>query len=284
MVETVAHFGTGLGLAAGAGLNAYAVLLVYGGIAHFFPEDFPGAIARFLAEPATLAVLLGLYLLEFVADKIPGLDHVWDVVHTVVRPVAGASSRSRCRRARRPRRRWRSWPAGAEGSRRSLSHLVKGTARLTSTALTAGVANFALSLAEDILAVLQAIVSIFLPLVALVLAVAVAGIFLLCVPKLSRGREPLRPATPKSGTTGRLLRPKAVRRPRRTQRGILDGDSGRTGDRRSDGADRTRGGKSGLQRAACRGNPGRGNPKESGTENIPPRFPQGGRGKGEKVR
>ena len=67
------------------------------------------------------------------------------------------------------------------------AHLVKGTARLTSTALTAGVANFALSLAEDILAVLQAIVSIFLPLVALVLAVAVAGIFLLCVPKLARG-------------------------------------------------------------------------------------------------
>jgi len=60
MVESVAHFGTGLGLAAGAGLNAYAVLLVYGGIARLFPEDFPGAIARFLAEPTTLAVLLGL--------------------------------------------------------------------------------------------------------------------------------------------------------------------------------------------------------------------------------
>ncbi len=45
MLETVANFGTGLGLAAGAGLNAYAVLLVYGGIAHLFPEDFPGTIA-----------------------------------------------------------------------------------------------------------------------------------------------------------------------------------------------------------------------------------------------
>ncbi|HYN40264.1 MAG TPA: DUF4126 domain-containing protein, partial [Thermoanaerobaculia bacterium] len=67
------------------------------------------------------------------------------------------------------------------------SHLVKGTVRLTSTALTAGIANFALSLAEDVLAVLQAIVSIFLPLVALVLAIAVAGLFLLCVPKLARG-------------------------------------------------------------------------------------------------
>jgi hypothetical protein len=186
MVETVAHFGTGLGLAAGAGLNAYAVLLVYGGIAHLFPEDFPGAITRFLAEPVTLAVLLGLYLVEFFADKIPGLDHVWDVVHTVIRPVAGAllAVAVVAPTAETPM----AVLAGGGGGITALSaHLVKGTARLTSTALTAGVANFALSLAEDILAILQAIVSIFLPLVALVLVVAVAGIFLLCVPKLARG-------------------------------------------------------------------------------------------------
>lgn len=186
MVETVAHFGTGLGLAAGAGLNAYAVLLVYGGIAHLFPGEFPGAVARFLSEPATLAVLLGLYLLEFFADKIPGLDHVWDLIHTVVRPVAGGllAVAAVGPAAETPM----TVLAGGGGGVTALAaHLVKGTARLTSTALTAGVANFALSLAEDILAVLQAIVSIFLPLVALVLALAVAVLFLCCVPKLARG-------------------------------------------------------------------------------------------------
>ncbi len=186
MLESVGHFGTGLGLAAGAGLNAYAVLLVYGGIARSFPEDFPGGIARFLGEPTTLAVLLGLYLLEFFADKIPGLDHVWDVVHTVVRPAAGAllAVAAVAPTAETPM----AILAGGGGGVTALaSHLVKGTVRLTSTALTAGIANFALSLAEDVLAVLQAIVSIFLPLVALVLAIAVTGLFLLCVPKLARG-------------------------------------------------------------------------------------------------
>jgi len=186
VVETIAHFGTGLGLAAGAGLNAYAVLLVYGGIARLFPDDFPGAIARFLAEPATLGVLLGLYLLEFFADKIPGLDHLWDAVHTVVRPAAGAllAVAAVAPAGDTPM----TVLAGGGGGVTALaSHVVKGTARLTSTALTAGVANFALSLAEDVLAILQAIVSIFLPLVALVLALAVAGLFLLCVPKVARG-------------------------------------------------------------------------------------------------
>lgn len=186
MVETVGYFGTGLGLAAGAGLNAYAVLLVYGAIARLFPEEFPGAIARVLSEPTVLAVLAALYVLEFFADKIPVLDHLWDAVHTVVRPLAGgllavaavspANETSLAVLA-----------GGGGGLAALAAHLVKSTARLTSTALTAGVANVALSLAEDILAVLQAIVSIFLPLVALVLAMAVLGLFLLCVPKLARG-------------------------------------------------------------------------------------------------
>lgn len=186
MVETVAHFGTGLGLAAGAGLNAYAVLLVYGGIAHLFPEEFPGAIPDFLAEPASLTVLLALYLVEFFADKIPGLDHLWDGLHTVVRPVAGALLAVAV--VAPAGETFMEVLAGGGGGVMALAaHLVKATARLTSTALTAGVANFALSVAEDILAVLQAVVSIFLPLVALVLVVAVAGCFLLSVPKLGKG-------------------------------------------------------------------------------------------------
>ena len=186
MVEAIAHFGTGLGLAAGAGLNTYAVLLVYGGIARLFPEDFPGAIARLLSEPAALSVLLALYVLEFFADKIPGLDHVWDIVHTVVRPAAGALL-AVAAVAPGAETSMTVLAGGGGGVIALAAHVVKGTVRLTSTALTAGVANFALSLAEDILAALQAIVSIFLPLVALVLAVAVGGLFLLCVPKLAKG-------------------------------------------------------------------------------------------------
>ena len=58
-------FGTGLGLSAAAGLNSYAVLLVYGAIARFFPEDYPGAIARLLASTPALGIAAVLFLLEF---------------------------------------------------------------------------------------------------------------------------------------------------------------------------------------------------------------------------
>ncbi|HQR45393.1 MAG TPA: DUF4126 domain-containing protein, partial [Thermoanaerobaculia bacterium] len=89
MGSAVSLLGTGFGLAAGAGLNAYAVLLVYGGLARTFPEAFPGPIAGLLASTPALLVSGVLFLLEFFADKIPGLDHVWDILHSAVRPVAG---------------------------------------------------------------------------------------------------------------------------------------------------------------------------------------------------
>ena len=73
-----ALFGTGLGLAAGAGLNAYAVLLVYGGIVRFFPEEYPGALGQLLGSTPALIAFAVMFLLEFFADKIPGLDHFWD--------------------------------------------------------------------------------------------------------------------------------------------------------------------------------------------------------------
>jgi hypothetical protein len=147
--------GTGLGLAAGAGLNAYAVLLVYGAVSRFFPEAFPGPIAQFLASTPALLVAGVLFLLEFFADKIPGLDHLWHVLHSVVRPLVGAL-------------------------------LAKSATRLTSTALTAGMANAVLSLAEDILAFLQSLVAIFLPMVALAVVAALGILFLATVPRIAR--------------------------------------------------------------------------------------------------
>lgn len=178
-------FGTGLGLAAGAGLNAYAVLLVYGGLARLFPDDYPGKIAHILASTPALTALVALFVLEFFVDKIPGADHVWDIVHTVVRPLAGALL---ALAAVGPKT---DTPlavlAGGSGGVVALAaHLLKSATRLTSTALTAGVANVALSLAEDVLAFLQALVSIFLPMVALAVVVGLGVIFVFTVPKIVR--------------------------------------------------------------------------------------------------
>jgi hypothetical protein len=195
-------FGTGLGLAAGAGLNAYAVLLVYGGLARLFPDEFPGGIARFLSTTPALASFGVLFLLEFFADKIPGLDHVWDLLHSVVRPLAGVVLSLAAVEPGTDSIALQVLAGGSGGVVSLLSHLLKAATRVTSTALTAGVANAALSLAEDIVAFLQALVSIFLPLVALAIVAGLGILFLLTVPRLARttnllGRHrPPRPSPP----------------------------------------------------------------------------------------
>jgi hypothetical protein len=178
-------FGTGLGLSAAAGLNSYAVLLVYGGMARFFPEDYPGAIARLLASTPALSVAAVLFLLEFFADKIPGLDHFWHLLHSIVRPLVGALVAVGAVQTEGS-------PAldivagGAGGGVALVSHLVKSATRLTSTAVTFGAANAALSLAEDIVAFLQSVVSIFLPLVALAVVIAIGVLFVLTIPRMAR--------------------------------------------------------------------------------------------------
>ena len=192
--------GTGLGLSAAAGLNSYAVLLVYGGVARLFPEDYPGGIARLLASTPALTVVAALFLMEFFADKIPGLDHFWHLLHSFVRPVVGALVAIAAVQPEGST--FLDIVAGGSGGTVALvSHLVKSATRLTSTALTAGVANVALSFAEDVVAFLQSLVSIFLPLVALVVVIAIGLIFVLTIPRMARfldlfGRRRPGPAAP----------------------------------------------------------------------------------------
>ena len=81
---------TSAGLGIGAGINAYATLLVFGLLARWQPSMFHDQLARFFASTPVLIVVAVLYLIEFVADKIPTVDHIWDLIHTVIRPIAGA--------------------------------------------------------------------------------------------------------------------------------------------------------------------------------------------------
>ena len=76
-------------LAFASGLNIYATVAVLGLCQHFHVVDLPPQFRAF-DHPAIIGIALTMYLVEFVADKIPWFDSVWDAVHTVVRPIGGA--------------------------------------------------------------------------------------------------------------------------------------------------------------------------------------------------
>jgi hypothetical protein len=78
-----------LGAAWASGVNVYAVVLLLGGLGAFGIIDLPGEL-DILSNPAVLITAGVIYAVEFFADKIPGIDSIWDAAHTFIRIPAGA--------------------------------------------------------------------------------------------------------------------------------------------------------------------------------------------------
>ncbi|MFH7597734.1 DUF4126 domain-containing protein [Streptomyces racemochromogenes] len=128
-----------------SGINAYAVVLLLGLFgATGLTDEAPAALQR----TDVLVVAGVLFLCEAVADKIPYVDSVWDSVHTVVRPVAGAvvGALLAGQSGSLP-----DIAAGALGGSTALaSHLVKAGTRMAVNTSPEPFSNIALSTAEDL--------------------------------------------------------------------------------------------------------------------------------------
>jgi uncharacterized protein DUF4126 len=177
---------TGFGLAAAAGLNAWAVLLLFQGLVRLLPQDFPGITTPFLASPFVFQLALVLFFAEFIVTKIPLVDRVWESVHTLLRPLVGILLALAC--VATP-----SWPAKAGIALGAAvvtlgTHAARATSRLTSTAATRGLAQFALSLAEDAVAVALAALLFFQPWFT---AIVLSGLLLLLITHAARVRHAL---------------------------------------------------------------------------------------------
>ena len=73
-----------------SGIRLYAVLFIVGGLGYLHVVDLPGGL-DVLAHPWVLSASGFMFCVEFFADKVPGVDTVWDAVHTFIRIPAGAA-------------------------------------------------------------------------------------------------------------------------------------------------------------------------------------------------
>jgi hypothetical protein len=158
-----------------SGLNVYATVAVLGLSAHYglvaLPDQF-----RALDHPVVIGAALVMYLVEFVADKIPWLDSVWDAVHTVIRPLGGAFVAVSALGDASP-------AAGAlaallGGTVAMTSHLTKAGTRAAANASPEPFTNWILSFAEDIFAVGLTYGAIRYPRVALAIVVVLLVVIL----------------------------------------------------------------------------------------------------------
>lgn len=78
-----------LGAGWASGINLYATVLVLGLAGATGSVDLPPGL-EILTDPLVLFAAAVMYLTEFVADKVPGVDTSWDALHTFVRIPAGA--------------------------------------------------------------------------------------------------------------------------------------------------------------------------------------------------
>ena len=147
MATALAHI---VPLAFAAGLNLYATVAVLGLTAHFGLVTLPDQY-RVFDHPLVIGVALTLYALEFVADKIPWVDSLWDAVHTVVRPIGSALVAVTALGHASPA--LTTVAALAGGSVAMTSHLAKAGTRAAANTSPEPFSNWILSLGEDVLAI-----------------------------------------------------------------------------------------------------------------------------------
>jgi hypothetical protein len=174
-----------VGLAGAAGLNAYLPLLLGAVLERLDVVELGEPLAS-LSGDAGIAALTVLFLVDFVGDKIPGVDHVLHGAGLVVHPVAGALlfvSQTGVETG------LPAWVAALLGAITAETlHGGRAALRPASTATTAGVGNPVLSLAEDVGSLGLTVVAFALPLVAVLVVIALVAGVLAGGRRLSRGR------------------------------------------------------------------------------------------------
>jgi hypothetical protein len=196
----------GLGAAWASGINLYAAVLLLGGLHAVGLVTLPPDLAV-LSHPAVLAVAGFLYVVEFVADKVPGVDSLWDAVHSFIRIPAGALLAAGA---------IGSYGEGYEvavallagGTLAAASHAAKAGGRVAINASPEPFSNWIVSFFEDVMVLGGLILALFMP----ALFLTLLGAFLLGVvwllPKLWRGLRRLFGRRRIEGASSRLTAPR----------------------------------------------------------------------------
>lgn len=129
-----------------SGLRLYAVVFITGAAGYLGWIPLPEGL-KLLQHPVVLIASFAMFVVEFVADKVPGLDSLWDAVHTFIRIPAGAALAAGVFGGDSTA--WALVAALAGGTLAATSHAAKATTRAAANTSPEPFSNVALSLAGD---------------------------------------------------------------------------------------------------------------------------------------
>lgn len=187
-MDNLSTMAIALGGSWASGINLYATVLTLGVLQRTGLATLPQGLES-LDNWWVIGIAGGLYLIEFVADKVPYVDSIWDVVHTFIRvPAAAVMAYSAT--------------AEIDGRVASVAMLLGGGVALTSHGTKAGVrmlanlspepfSNWALSIIEDILAFFGIVLAIFAPIILFAMLVIFFALVIFLGPKVVRAVKKL---------------------------------------------------------------------------------------------
>jgi hypothetical protein len=149
-VDALTTLGRTMGFSFAAGINLYATVAILGLASRFDWVALPPQY-RVFDNDIVIAAALVLYAIEFVADKIPWLDSVWDAVHTAIRPLGGAFIAVATLGHASPV--MQGLAALLGGTLAAGSHFTKAGTRAAANASPEPFSNWILSLSEDVFVV-----------------------------------------------------------------------------------------------------------------------------------
>jgi uncharacterized membrane protein len=180
---------TAFGLSFSAGLNAYIPLFIIGALAHYTNLVVLTKPYDILANPWALIILGVLIIIEFLADKVPAINHINDLIQTFFRPVAGAIAFAATAGVITNIHPLLALTCGllVAGS----VHTVKSAViRPAVSATTGGVGNTPVSMLEDLTATVVSFLSILIPIMILFIIILFVVMIVMWRQRRASSRKP----------------------------------------------------------------------------------------------
>lgn len=203
-MELLAALGRTLGFSFAAGINLYATVALLGLASRFGWVALPPQY-RVFDNTLVIVFAIALYVIEFLADKIPWVDSIWDAVHTFVRPIGGAVLAVITLGPSSPA--MTGVAALVGGLVAGSTHVTKAGTRVMANASPEPFSNWVLSLGEDALVLAIAFLALTHPVLALGVTAVLLGLILWFAAVLLRA---FRRRFGRGGTAVRTGRPSAA--------------------------------------------------------------------------
>ncbi|WP_299380569.1 DUF4126 domain-containing protein [uncultured Kiloniella sp.] len=173
-----------MGVAWAGGINLYATLAVLGILGASGQLDLPDGI-NVVEHPAVIVIAVVFYVIEFIADKIPAVDSVWDGLHTFIRIPAGALMAAGLLGDVSTEAQAMAFVGG--GGLATISHSMKAGTRAILNTSPEPFTNIAASLGEDVLVFVGLATALLSPTVFAAFLALFLILAIWIVPKIFRG-------------------------------------------------------------------------------------------------